>query len=128
MESARAQLASVSADEFRGVVTQTDHYSVQYSAYYSAHSNASQFHSAHTTGFDTSVYFPTHRLEVGTSYQRFLDPKQINSEAAYFSWQPSRCRWTSRANSITATTDKATGSSFIHALSGARSQRILQKC
>ena len=76
--------------QLRGVVTQTDHYSVQYAAYYSTHSNASQFQSARTSGFDTSVYFPTHRLEVGTSYQRFLDTKQINSEAAYFSWQPSQ--------------------------------------
>jgi hypothetical protein len=74
--------------ELRGVITQTSKYSVQYSAYYSAHSNVYQLSASRTTGFDTSIYFPRYRFEVGTSYQRFLDPKQINSEAVYVSWQP----------------------------------------
>ena len=115
--------------QVRGVVTQTDHYSVQYSAYYSAHSNASQFQSARTTGFDTSVYFPTHRLEVGTSYQRFLDPKQINSEAAYFILAavtgPVELQGRIRSQLLRT---RLLARSFIHALSGARCQRILQKC
>jgi len=74
--------------QLRGVVLQTNKYSVQYAAYYSAHSNVYQLDAARTTGFDASVYFPAHRVEAGTSYQRFLDPKQINNEAAYLSWQP----------------------------------------
>jgi len=74
--------------QLRGVVLQTNKYSVQYAAYYSAHSNAYQWEAARTTGFDASVYFPAHRIEAGISYQRFLDPKQINSEAVYLSWQP----------------------------------------
>jgi len=76
--------------ELRGVIAQTNNYSVQYAAYYSAHSNVYQLEAARTTGFDASVYFPAHRIEVGTSYQRFLDPKQINNEAVYVSWQPPR--------------------------------------
>ena len=76
--------------QVRGVVTQNDHYSVQYAVYYSAHSNSYQLDSARTTGFDTSIFLPHQRLEVGTSYQRFLDPKQINSNAIYFSWQPTQ--------------------------------------
>ncbi|MFY9939712.1 MAG: hypothetical protein WAK33_22710 [Silvibacterium sp.] len=75
--------------EVRGVVTQTDDFSVQYAAYFSAHSNVSQFPAARTTGFDTSIYFPARHLEVGTSYQRFLDdPRNVNNEAIYTSWQP----------------------------------------
>jgi hypothetical protein len=74
--------------QLRGVVAQTNNYSVQYAAYYSAHSNQYLLEASRTTGFDTSVYFPAYRVEVGTSYQRFLDPKQINSEAYYVSWQP----------------------------------------
>jgi hypothetical protein len=75
--------------QLRGVVTQTNKYSVQYAAYFSASSNVYQLESARTTGFDTSVYFSSHRVEVGTSYQRFLQqPRHINSEAAYVSWQP----------------------------------------
>lgn len=74
--------------ELRGIVAQTNKYSIQYATYYSAHSNVYQLEAARTTGFDASVYFPAHRVEAGTSYQRFLDPKQINSEAVYISWQP----------------------------------------
>ncbi|HEX3470634.1 MAG TPA: hypothetical protein VHT28_05565 [Silvibacterium sp.] len=75
--------------QLRGVATQNDKFSVQYSAYYSAHSNAYQFTAARTTGFDTSIYFPVQHVEVGTSYQRFLDdPKHVNNTAVYLSWQP----------------------------------------
>lgn len=72
----------------RGVVTQTTNYSVQYAAYFSAFSSVYQLEAARTTGFDASVYFPKQRLEVGTSYQRFLQQRHINSEAVYVSWQP----------------------------------------
>ncbi|MBV8436362.1 MAG: hypothetical protein JOY95_02480 [Silvibacterium sp.] len=74
--------------QLRGVVAQTNKYSVQYSAYFSAFSSVYQLDAARTTGFDASVYFPVHRFEVGTSYQRFLQQRHINSEAAYVSWQP----------------------------------------
>jgi hypothetical protein len=72
----------------RGVIAQTDNFSVQYSTYYSAHSSVNQLDSARTTGFDASVYFPKYRVEVGSSYQRFLEGHHSNSEAAYLSWQP----------------------------------------
>jgi hypothetical protein len=75
--------------QLRGVVAQTNNYSVQYAAYFSAGSNTYQMEAARTTGFNASVYFPKQRFEVGTSYQRFLQqPRHINSEAAYISWQP----------------------------------------
>ena len=74
--------------QVRGVVTQTNNYSVQYAAYFSAFSSVYQLEAARTTGFDTSVYLPKQHLEVGTSYQRFLQQRHINSEAVYVSWQP----------------------------------------
>ena len=74
--------------EVRGVALQNDNLSVQYAAYYSAHSNVNQLDAARTTGADASVYLPGHRVEVGLSYQRYLDKPQVNSEAAYVSWQP----------------------------------------
>jgi hypothetical protein len=74
--------------QLRGVVKQTDAYSVQYAVYYSAHSNVNQLSAARTTGFDASIFLPSHRIEVGTSYQRYLDRPQINSGAGYLSWQP----------------------------------------
>ena len=39
-------------------------------------------------GYDASVFLPKQRLEIGTSYQRFLESRHINSVAAYLSWQP----------------------------------------
>jgi hypothetical protein len=82
---------SGSGDGFmlRGVVVQKPSYSVQYTAYFSAHSNINQLQSARTAGGDISIYLPRTRLEVGTSYQRFLQDRQINSVATYISWQPS---------------------------------------
>lgn len=76
--------------QLRGVVVQTNKYSVQYAAYYSARSNQYLLEAARTTGFDASVYLPKQRFEVGTSYQRFLQQRHINSEAVYVSWQPPR--------------------------------------
>jgi hypothetical protein len=62
---------------------------VQYTAYFSALSNINQLVSARVAGGDVSAYLPRIRLEVGTSYQRFLQDRQINSVATYVSWQPS---------------------------------------
>jgi hypothetical protein len=74
--------------QYRGVVIQRTAYSVQYTAYYSAHSNIQQLQSARAAGYDVSVFFPKQRLEIGNSYQRFLEGTHINSVATYVSWQP----------------------------------------
>ena len=74
----------------RGVLRQTSAYSIQYSAYFSARSNINQLEAARTAGGDSSIYLTNARLELGTSYQRFLQDRQINSVATYLSWQPSR--------------------------------------
>jgi hypothetical protein len=81
---------SGSGDGFmlRGVVVQNANYSIQYTAYFSALSNINQLQSARVAGGDTSVFFPKAHLEVGTSYQRFLQSRHINSVATYVSWQP----------------------------------------
>lgn len=72
----------------RGVVAQNSAVSVQYSAYFSAHSGIKQIDSSRTTGFDASAFFPSQRIEVGGSYQRFLENRNTNNSAAYVSWQP----------------------------------------
>lgn len=72
----------------RGVVAQTNNYSVQYSAYFSAHSNVNQLQSSRTLGGDSSIYLPNYHIEVGTSYQRFREERRVNNEAVYLSWQP----------------------------------------
>jgi hypothetical protein len=72
----------------RGVLAQTNKVSAQYSAYFSVLSNIEQFGSARTAGGDASLFFPAKRLEIGGSYQRFLQDRHINNGAAYVSWQP----------------------------------------
>ena len=72
----------------RGVPSQGSSYSIQYSAYFSARSGINQLSAARTAGGDASVFLPKARLEVGSSYQRFLQQHQINSTATYVSWQP----------------------------------------
>jgi len=81
---------SGSGDGFmlRGVATQKPSYSVQYTAYFSARSDINQLQSARVAGGDASIFLPRARLEVGTSYQRFLQDHEINSVSTYVSWQP----------------------------------------
>ena len=83
--------SSGSGDGFmlRGVATQRPGYSIQYSAYFSAHSKVNQLQAARVAGGDASIYIPHARLEIGTSYQSFLENRRINSAATYVSWQPS---------------------------------------
>lgn len=72
----------------RGVAVQTPSYTAQYSAYFSALSTINQLQAARTAGGDASIYFTHPRLEIGTSYQRFLQNRNINSVATYVAWQP----------------------------------------
>ncbi|QNI37648.1 hypothetical protein [Edaphobacter albus] len=74
--------------QLRGVVVQRPRYTIQYSTYFSARSNINQLQAARTAGGDVSIFLPAPRLEIGTSYQRFLQGQQINSAATYVSWQP----------------------------------------
>jgi hypothetical protein len=72
----------------RGVAVQTQEASVQYSAYFSAHSGVNQLSSARAAGGDASIFFPRLRFEIGGSAQRFLQDHHINNSALYISWQP----------------------------------------
>ena len=72
----------------RGVATQQPSYSIQYTAYFSVLSNITQLQSARAAGGDASIFFNQSRVEIGASYQRFLQDHQINSVATYLSWQP----------------------------------------
>jgi hypothetical protein len=72
----------------RGVAASLNSANIQYSAYYSAHYSVNQLAAARLVGGDTSIFFPSPRLEAGLSYQRSLEGYQLNNEAAYLSWQP----------------------------------------
>ena len=72
----------------RGAPVQNHSFKLQYSASFSALSNIRKLEASRAAGGDASIYFTNYRLEVGASYQRLLQPPEINSTAAYFSWQP----------------------------------------
>jgi hypothetical protein len=73
----------------RGVLSQGPSHSIQYSSYFSARSGINQLGASRTAGGDVSLYLPKAGLEIGFSYQRFLQQHQINSTANYLAWHPS---------------------------------------
>jgi hypothetical protein len=72
----------------RGVMAQTSSYSIQYSSYFSALSTIDKLEASRVAGGDASIYLPRAHVETGSSYQRLLQDRHINSVAAYLSWQP----------------------------------------
>jgi hypothetical protein len=72
----------------RGVLSQTPSHTIQYSSYFSARSNINKLDAARTAGGDGSVYLRNIGLEIGASYQRFLQDRHINSAATYLAWHP----------------------------------------
>jgi len=74
----------------RGVIISTPKVQLNYVGYFSASSNVSQFQAARSAGDRVELYFPTKRLEIGTSYARFLQGTHNNSVGVHFSWLPWR--------------------------------------
>jgi hypothetical protein len=73
----------------RGVAVDKKNWQLQYTAYFSARSGSHQFNAGRTAGGRVGVFIPRTRLEIGMSYQRFLQDLHLNSWGAYFVWQPS---------------------------------------
>jgi hypothetical protein len=74
----------------RGVVAAHPGWEWNYTAFFSAGSSVNQFESGRAFGTRSGVFFPKIRLEVGASYERFLQNLHNNSAGAYLSWQPNR--------------------------------------
>jgi hypothetical protein len=74
----------------RGTAVEGRNWQLNYAAYFSASSNAEQFIAGRTAGTRVGVFIPSARIEVGGSYQRFLQDDHINTLGAYLSWQPTR--------------------------------------
>ena len=76
-----------------GVMLRSNAYSnekvqVGTTAYYSTRSNVDQFQSARSAGDRIEVYFPSKRIEIGTSYARFLQSTHYNIGGVHFYWLP----------------------------------------
>jgi len=72
----------------RGNAIQRDHYSVDYSYYFSARSGNEQFSSSRGSGGRASLYLPVQRLEAGFSYNRLLQGTQENFMGVHVWWEP----------------------------------------
>jgi hypothetical protein len=72
----------------RGVAIDKKDWQLSYTAYFSALVNARQFGAGRTAGGRVGVFVPRTRLEVGFSYQRFLQNVHLNSSGMYLVWEP----------------------------------------
>jgi hypothetical protein len=72
----------------RGVAVSKKDWTLTYAAYFSALVNAHHFGAGRTAGGRVGVFLPRRRLEVGASYQRFLQDVHLNSSGMYLVWQP----------------------------------------
>lgn len=74
----------------RGVMFSNPAVQVNYIGYFSVLSGVTQFEAARAAGDQIDVYFPGKRIEIGTSYARFLQGTHNNSVGIHFWWQPWR--------------------------------------
>jgi hypothetical protein len=72
----------------RGALVSNENWQLNYTAYFSSLSTANRFESGRAAGGRAGVFFPKARLEVGMSYQRFLQDQNLNAVGAHFAWQP----------------------------------------
>jgi hypothetical protein len=74
----------------RGNLISGANYEINYTAYFSTFSSIYKLDSTRAAGGRAGVFFPGARLEIGGSYQRYLQNVHMNCEGAYLSWGPSR--------------------------------------
>lgn len=65
-----------------------DDIQINYTTYFSTLSTVNKFESARTAGFRLGTFLPQSRVELGLSYQRFLQSQHFDSYGAHFAWQP----------------------------------------
>jgi hypothetical protein len=74
----------------RGAAFSSSHVQLNYVGYFSVASSVNQFSGERAAGGQFFVYFPTKRLEIGTSFSRLLQGQQGNSTGVDVWWQPYR--------------------------------------
>lgn len=80
--------ASSNGFMLRGVAVARENWELNYTAYFSALSTIENLQSGRAAGGRMGVFLPQSGLEVGVSYQRFLQNGDYNATGAYFVWQP----------------------------------------
>jgi hypothetical protein len=74
----------------RGALVSTSRYAINYETYFSTLSTVSKFTSERGTGGRVSVFIPSTRLEIGTSYRKTLQGTRSNAEGVDLTWEPNQ--------------------------------------
>lgn len=72
----------------RGNILDTQHLRLNYITYFSARVKPGQFEAARVAGDRVDLFLPAAQLEIGTSYQRFLQGQPSNSIGFHVWWTP----------------------------------------
>jgi hypothetical protein len=72
----------------RGVAVSRSDWLLNYTAFFSTLSNVNKFQSGRAFGTRLGLFLPKANLEIGTSYQRFLQDQHEDNYGAYLVWQP----------------------------------------
>ena len=76
--------------ELRGSVLSKTKVNIDYATYFFSNVNGGPFQSSRSTGGRIEAYFPTSRLEIGTSYGRMFEGAHQNAYGVHVWWQPGR--------------------------------------
>jgi len=80
--------ASSNGGMLRGAAISRPAWSLNYTAYFSATSTTENLQSGRAAGGRAGIFIPRLGLEVGGSYQRFLQNGDSNQSGAYVVWEP----------------------------------------
>ncbi|WP_049761671.1 hypothetical protein [Candidatus Korobacter versatilis] len=72
----------------RGAAANTDSWELNYTAYFSAACTVNNLQAGRAAGMRAGVFLPKQQLEVGGSYQRYLQDEHMNVGGAYVWWVP----------------------------------------
>ncbi len=72
----------------RGVAAGTSNWELSYAAYFSAATTVDQLQSGRAAGMRAGLFLPKQQLEIGGSYQRFLQDTHLNVGGGYLWWVP----------------------------------------
>jgi hypothetical protein len=80
--------ASSNGGMLRGVAIAGPNFNLNYAAYFSVLQTTENLQAGRAAGGRLGVFVPHQGVELGVSYQRFLQGTNYNASGMYFSWQP----------------------------------------
>ena len=80
--------ASSNGGMLRGVAFSRPNFNLNYAAYFSVLQTTENLQAGRAAGGRLGFFVPHQGVELGVSYQRFLQDTHYNASGIYFSWQP----------------------------------------